>query len=345
MMKSLIVVYFKRFLMMSLIATSFLYVKNVLATDGSEFFFPKAEYDHYMKLMSEIDPYVHEQLKASHKEIGSPFIERDEGNDRIEHRKEDTYGYPIIFLSSMLDKPECEQKAILSFYAQKYRLLDQHATPEERRYILELMRLIDPSLYDAIVEVDPTGINHILWSDFFGISLTSSDIDGLPIILIDRHTLAHLNPYEQQAFLAHELGHYVLKHLQRAQTPSHDYFFERASDNRSFAKGKKVAGQLAPYETFRLAAERIQEHEADRSAILDFGIDIDIMLSAARKIIDLSAQLGDIDGPTFQRTHPLWVDRIKHLESLRSEVELRTAKQEPLKRFDWKMLAKEYTTY
>lgn len=328
--------------MLSLLAVSFLYVKNASSQEESEFFFPQAEYEHYMKLMSEIDPYVHGQLQASHKELGSPFIEKDEGNDRIEPGNENTFGYPIIFLSSMLGKPEQEQKEILRFYARKYRWLDQHLTPDERRYVLGIIALIDPALYGAIVEVDPTGMHHILWSDDFGLASTFSDHDGLPIIFINRETLLLLDPDQQQAAVAHELGHYALKHLYGSHTPSHDYFFERTSDNASFAKGKKVSDQLIPYQTFMFAARKILEHEADRSAILDFGIDIDIMLSMAGKIVAMEAQLSDIEQHTFKRTHPLWADRIKHIESLRPEVELRVAKKQSLKRFDWKALAKEY---
>ncbi len=311
------------------------------AQDESEYFFPQHEYEHYMRLIAEIDPHVHNQLNMCHKELGSPCVEKDEANARIEPATEDTLGYPVIFLSSMMDKPEHEQREILSFYVNKYRFLDSHLNQEERSYVLELIKSIDPMLYEAIVESDPSGIHHLFWTDG-GLASTFSEMDGLPVILVDRYILNLLNPYEQRCFIAHELGHYVLKHLQGPQTPSHDYFFERsADDDTPFAKGKKVSGQLSAYQTFKFAAERILEHEADRSAIMDFGIDIDIALSAARKIRDGTERF-EHTRETFKRTHPLWDDRIKHIESLRPEVELRIAKQQQPVRFNWKQLAKEY---
>lgn len=331
---------FKRFFSI-LLFVSLLYVKNLQAQEESEYFFPQQEYEHYMRLIAEIDPYVHNQLNRCHKELGSPCIEKDEANPRIEPATEDTLGHPVIFLASMLDKPEHEQREILAFYVNKHRFLDRHLSQQERNYILTLIKSIDPTLYEVMVEDDPSGIRHIFWKDG-ELASTFSEIDGLPVIFVDRYILGLLDPAEQQSCIAHELGHYVLKHLQGPQTPSHDYFFERsADDDIPFAKGKKVSNQLPAYQTFKFAAERIQEHEADRSAVMDFGVDIDIMLSAARKIRD-GTEAFEHTRKTFKRTHPLWDDRIKHIESLRPEVDLKIAKQQQPVRFNWKQLAKEY---
>ena len=73
-------------------------------------------------------------------------------------------------------------------------------------------------------------------------------------------------------------------------------------------------------------------------AVIDFGIPIDDAICHLEK----SIKNEDRSETTFQRTHPFCADRIKNLDSLRSEVELRKAQKKHRKKIDYKALAAEY---
>lgn len=105
-----------------------------------------------------------------------------------------------------------------------------------------------------------------------------------------------------------------------------------------------MSGQLVFEGTFNLAQARAREYEADRMAIIDFGITIDDAIAAAKRLLELVKE-HEIEMPkkeTFKTSQPLWKDRIEHLESLRPEVELNKACKVQRKPVEWKKLAQEY---
>jgi hypothetical protein len=211
----------------------------------------------------------------------------------------------------------------------------------ERQKLLHGLKAIDPDLYDAIIAVDPTGENHIKRNQKIkgGVGYAAfSSADGLPSFYFDP-SLAD-DPYNEMLFvLAHELSHYVLGHL--IFYPSiivHRELNPKEIPPAFKIKGKKVAGQLPYVETFKKSWSRVQETEADRMAVIDFGIPIDDALCWLEKGIKDE----DHSETTFQRTHPFRADRIKYLRALCPEIELRKAQKKQRKKIDYKALASEY---
>lgn len=217
-------------------------------------------------------------------------------------------------------------------------------TVKDREHVLEIINSLDPDLYKAIITVDPTGERHILLHDDFIASNAAID-DGLPVIFIEPGVFEKYPQDLLRAIIAHELGHYVSGHFFENNEPTHSYLFEHDGDEYpTLKKHNNMSGQLPARETFYLSRTRITEYEADRSEILDFGIDIDTAIKAAQ-ILQKEDQEKQIKNPgkkTFKRTHPFWSDRIKQFESLRKEVEVRKARGQKLPKFNWQELAAQY---
>jgi peptidase M48-like protein len=310
-----------------------------LADEPDEKDFPQEEYEHYMKLIAEIDPDMHEALKQCAIDLDGPCIDRALAGeeDRVMFGTEETEGYPILVMNSLMDRSLDAQKERLKKLMGAYK---KHVIPPmkaaERQKLLNGLKTIDPDLYDAIIAVDPTGENHIKRSQ----KVTSAYFyteDGLPLFYVDKDLVD--GPYEETLFvLAHELSHYVLDHIFRPSTVVHREFSKEVAPQEFKIKGKKVAGQLPFVETFQKARTRIQETEADRMAVIDFGIPIEdalCWLEKARKDENRSTT-------TFQRTHPFAADRIKYLRALCPEIELRKAQKKKRKKIDYNALAADY---
>ena len=195
-------------------------------------------------------------------------------------------------------------------------------TGREQKKILRIIKSIDPTLYAELIAVDPTGVDHIQ-RDYQGAAgVMPSAKDGLPIFAVSARALK-LPTRELRFILAHELGHYALGHYIQD--------FEYKVCHPAFE------------ETFHYAYDRTVEDEADRFAIVEFRIDVDDAVALAKRW-SLEVQEDELRNPekkTFQRTHPLWVTRIQHLNELRREVELLKAKNMRPKQINWKALAKE----
>jgi hypothetical protein len=301
--------------------------------------FPQEEYEHYMKLIAEIDPDMHETLKQCELELGGPCIDRAlvGEKDRVMFGTEETEGYPILVMNSLMDRLLDAQKERLQKLMGAYK---KHVVPlmktAERQKLLLGLKAVDPDLYDAIIAVDPTGENHIKRSQKVTSAYFSTE-DGLPLFYVDKDLVD--GPYEETLFvLAHELSHYVLDHIFRPATVVHREFSKEVAPQEFKIKGKKVAGQLPFVETFQKARTRVQETEADRMAVIDFGIPIDDALCWLEKAIKRENR----SATTFQRTHPFAADRIKYLRELCPEIELRKAQKKKRKKIDYNVLATEY---
>ncbi len=126
-----------------------------------------------------------------------------------------------------------------------------------------------------------------------------------------------------KASVAHELGHYVSGHILPFVHNTRQIILENA----------------------RI---RVQEYEADRVAVLNFDIPIEIMLNTADALLRSSSELKLKDAnrrrKTFTKTHPFWTDRLEHFKSLQREVELKKIHGQGRTIFDWHRLAQEHKT-
>ena len=248
--------------------------------------FREEEYEHYMKLIQEIDPAVHATLEKCEAALGAPCIEEAvDIPDMIDDGSDETQGYPIMVIKSWQKEfpgNETAQKELLAYpvkwYKEKASMVVSPITYEERQKFLQGIKAVDPTAYDAIVKVDPTGENHI--KRHYGVggnnaSMLPSPIDGLPEFHIDATII--LNPWNEMLFtVAHELSHYVLGHFFEAYQLSHRVLGTEKEGAQSFGKkGQKISGQLPFKQTFENARQRVKENECDRMAIIDFGINID----------------------------------------------------------------------
>lgn len=307
--------------------------------------FPKKEYEYYMNLAQRVHPVAYIKLKKCEIASKTPCIKKMEDID-FEPGSEKTRGYPILGFNSMLADAVQTQKGLLKMYLEWYNSLEvvSPITADERQNILKALKSIDSTVHEAIVAADSTGAQHIKRSYVAGASIMPSPIDGLPLISVDA-ALANSSIEDLRVVLAHELSHYVLGHFYEDYTLSHAGL-EATPNNQTqlLIKGKRTSSQLPFKETFEKARSRVEENEADKFAIISFGIDINDAIALAKKELSSAGEneMENMSRKTFQKTHPFWSKRIEYLESLRPEVELNTMRKIDKEPINWQKLAAEY---
>ena len=325
----------------------------------SKYAFSPEEYEYFMGLIKQINPTAYVKLKKCEDVTSNPCIEKYLDKDpefpdslgKVFEGDAESQGYPLLLLDPALkDHDEEFQKAMLQLYLKIYNEEEivPPITPQEQENIMKIIKSIDPRLYQEIVAVDPTGSEHIA-RDYRPdtISVSASQKDGLPIINIYSSAIVEFPFDELRWVIGHELGHYVLGHVHEdieKYKVRHKGLVPTEKGSGEFKKVKKVSGQL-PFEiTFQKALQRTYEDEADRFAVVDLGIGIDAGIAAAKRY-QLKLKEHEIASPEkemFYRTHPFWPARIKHLNELRREVELRKARKMKPKEINWKALAEDY---
>jgi hypothetical protein len=242
--------------------------------------FPKEEYEQYMELIGELDPDMHLTLKQCELDLGGTCIDRALAGekDRVVFGTEETDGYPILVMHSIMDRSLDAQKKhlkmLMGYYNKHIKNMVHPMATKERQKLLHGLKAIDLALYDAIIKVDPTGENHIKRSYDGGSWTSVSTDDGLPLFHFDPSLVN--DPYGEMLFvLAHELSHYILGHFYEDYTIVHRELSKEDAPQEFKIKGKKVAGKLPFKETFKKSRDRVEETEADRMAVIDFGINID----------------------------------------------------------------------
>jgi Zn-dependent protease with chaperone function len=217
----------------------------------------------------------------------------------------------------------------------------------EQSKIMEIIKNLSPSLYEAMIKVDPTGADHIKRREekykpsarLNLVGVLPSAKDGLPVVYIESRVIQI--PEKQLRFIiAHELGHYALQHPLESPILTHRVL--RKLGAIEFKKGKKISSQLPFTETFEFAFSREKEFEADRFAIIELDIPIDDAIAAAKEWIAESEELKKHETPTFKSTHPLSTARIDQFENLRREVELNKIHGRKPIDINWKKLAAYY---
>lgn len=324
--------YRKNYILWLIITTCNLYITGAAQDIPNNFFAPD-EYEYYMQLIKKLSPRVHMQLTSCAQELGEPCIEKSENNrSYVAPGTSLSNGHPTIVLASLRNESEAQQKEILTSLIKRYTDIENTLpiTKTEQRDILAIIQNIAPELHRQLINLNKKVIHpytqkqlthtvkdHIRRNYDSGLAVNVCPFDGFPIIWIDQDSfIENPDPQEQfKAAIAHELGHYVLQHLQNNQNTS-----------------KTALKEL------RKAYSRIQEFEADRSMILDFDIPISLAIENAQT---LQIQ-EDPNTKTFKSSHPLWADRIKHIKSLQTEVELKQTHKQGRKIFDWQTLAHEY---
>lgn len=227
-----------------------------------------------------------------------------------------------------------------------YYLYNRQSAPIEVQRTLRIINSIDPTLYAAIIKVDPTGEEHVKPQETYSGSPFACDIspkDGLPVIYVNKRG-QELSDDHFRAIVAHELGHYISGNMYetfgRESEIVHAGLF-KTPVSKEFKKGKKVRGQLPARESFNRAYTRVQEYEADRSSILDFGIDVDTAIEAYTILQNLLETKKQRENPLMM-THPLGSKRIDQFKDLAKEVELRKARNEPRPQINWEEHAKRF---
>jgi peptidase M48-like protein len=328
---------------------------------------PEDIYEHYMKLIGELNPQAYEKLRACEKAIGKPCIDIGVSKEAypISPGDDQTEGYPIIQIDPSLEfRGEMGTMFELSMYLDPY-LASPVILPEaERSVALEIIKDIAPDLYDLLVSVDPSGIKHF-FSDRVGPNNIGVGVgqEGFPVFAIGSE-LFQSHPKDQLKYaFAHELGHYVRGHPKKSikehkkslkikEPESFEEYKKSLKPEalqriamQEFKKGKKISGQLPFEETFGHAYSRIQEFEADRFAVIDLGQSIDAGIAFDESVSALAKE-HEIKTPekaTFLMTHPLMRARIQQLKDLRREVELNKERGIKSKqKINWKELAAEY---
>lgn len=277
--------------------------------------FAQEEYEKYMHLIEQLDLRAYQRLQVCQNLLGRPCILRRNRNDKrfIEPPSSKTKGYPIILLPAHITRSLAGvQEEILKRHIQKY---NEHPTiapitHKERQQVFDLIASIAPDLYKEMIAADPNGTQHIFRSYTSPLSVQVNINTGLPAIFVDQYILQKYPVAYLQAGLAHELGHYKLKHLLEDISP-----------------GKTQLGHM-----LARAKQRTLEYEADRSEVLDFGIDIQIAKDA------LEALEVQESGSSLKSTHPFVPDRIRQFDALYREIPLK----KDSRKIDWKTLADEY---
>jgi len=255
------------------------------------------------------------------------------------------YKIICIFLINPLFCQEHPQGDLTNFTKEDLKQIKESLERAEK--VMSIIKSIAPDLWQEIKKVDSTGINHVKEHKEFNVGATLADQDCLPIIFI--HPFYLNLPLDEVTFIiGHELGHYVSGHIGDEPFLFHHALNEEEKKDqetvepKEFRKGRKIAGQLSFESTLKKAYERTKEDEADRFSILQFGTSIDAGISFGERMINLfnNKPKNEPEKETFKRAHKFWFDRIKHLESLRREVEIRkNRKPTPI---NWKGLVENY---
>lgn len=315
---------------------AFLYLCTVVlaaslyADCSKENYFGKADYESLMQLVAQISPDAHRELIACESRSGCQCIRKAVDTDtKVIPIDEGNY---IIIIEpeflGIIDEPSARDylKTLFDSYADPVSRQNSNlrALKEGKvKQVLEIVQSIDPAAYHAITKKDPTGKEHITIDPAISAiaGLAPSTKDGLPSIYVDKDLFFTFPRNEQRFILAHELGHYKMGHFKEA------FKLKSAPPDRILLSN---------------AHNRNREHEADRIAILDFGINLDDAISFVKSRITATKEQelkkwGYIKG--LKLTHPFWEERLKHLEGLRRELEIKKA---PILPVDYDALSQKY---
>ena len=100
-----------------------------------EYDFPKDEYQHYMSLIKKVDPATYAKFKKHEEDFHEDaFSKAVTIEPTVLLPKEESQGYPVMVLPSLLDLPEAEQEAELIKYLDSYNALENQKKIDEGFY-------------------------------------------------------------------------------------------------------------------------------------------------------------------------------------------------------------------
>jgi hypothetical protein len=318
---------------------------------AGDYSLPKNYYAYYMNLIQGLNPKAYKKLNNCEADNGWPCLEiaLDEENEGVRQGGDYSLGYPILRINPGIHLwAKEDQKKYLKGFLKDYteEPIVSEVSEDELKTVMNIIKELAPKLYDAILKVDPTGADHIVRNDEYGpynFTASASGEDGLPLIELGSETAAY-DMKAKRYFIAHELGHYALGHVVKEPIKVHKVLEKvpMPMKERLLKIGKEqieVGGHLQFKKAFKHAFSREVEFEADRFAVIEFGIPLDEAIAAEKA----SAKLESSEEPeTFKRTHPHSQARINQLEDLRREIELYKAQKRQPKPIDWTGLAAQY---
>ena len=234
-------------------------------------------------------------------------------------------GYIAIFMlyfantSLCMEEYEDLQQRMKEIERKNQKMIEEHGSIF-RLQVMNIIKSIDQSAYDAIAKNDPMGTEHIRFEAIeYNGWVEPSPIDGLPQITLNPLFLAYSKD-AQRFLIAHELAHYIM-----------DDFTELYKNSYQTEED---------YDLFNNAYLRAQENEADRIAILQFRISVDAGIAFGKQVIAVEGQLKHPEKETFKSSHPLMVARIQYFDGeLRREAEIQRT---PPKNINWEDFAQMY---
>lgn len=293
---------------------------------------------YYASLVRSIDPAIHARVqkevphcfkKAAVGYTGPSVVSSDKG--------------PIMVLplekAWFLFKTEDLEPLVREWY-QLYKENPPSELPHaERIHFLEIIRELAPGLYDLIKKVDSTGAEHIGRHETKTGAYVFCASDGLPKFEIGSDVKDMPRAWQRFIF-AHELAHYVKKHLVRKDRCNH-FLPQLNSDETDKDDHSLSFGHLLDQ-----AASRINEYEADRFAVLGLGAQPEEGIAWRRGRMSLQEKKSGITAESvkkgFNSSHPHDIARIKHLRGLKREVELQKAHGKNDFSLDWEELQRFY---
>jgi len=297
--------------------------------------FPEETYNAIMLLIADLNFTAFELLMKCHElEKRACILQSNTIPPGIYYHTDRKYEYPNIILDPdiMLDTPD-DIKDQLNYYADEYsKSVAKYIPSVKRLAVLEVIAKIAPALHTLITTFDPTGKNHIQ-NDInpMNASIAILISDGLPLFIIGNYFIDETDG-EKQFTIAHELSHYVLGHITH----------KKGLPNET-EEDEVRPGLLKINETFSNSQQRIREFEADRFAVLGFGIDVNDAIKYMQNEV-IQDHEHAVPKETFKRTHPLFSARLQQLQQLKYDLEMGHIKAQ-IADINWEELASEYKIY
>ncbi len=304
-------------------------------------YFKDLEYKNAMEVIKNSNELVYDALKECSEINGKPCLTESKdvySSEGVKSPTQKTNGYPLLAF-----KPKTITDRSMTFY--NFLSYYESVLADSRKPLLETLKSIAPKLHAELVKVDPSGFYHSKMRYDKTVEVQISKKDGLPLFIVDFDYW--MNCSARNWILGHELGHYVLGHVQMIE--------ERNKEGKKLADAvlskypnKEKMDIVLFANTFNNAYIQTFEYEADRFAIVNLGITLDdINLTSLEEYSLRENQKFNEKNPqsraTFKQTHPLWEKRITLIKELSRAVEKheKPYDKKPIP-IDWISLAKAY---
>ncbi len=304
----------------------------LLATD----YFSQNEYLFIMEHIKKESREVHDTLLQCARDIKRPCILKvdDIQKQGVYYPQGEYAGYAFLKMPDMqawqAGMAKQNLKYLIGIYERYIDIYGSIMPIDGRKYILNLVKVLNVDLYEIFMNPDASfGANHIRLKSLPAslAAVSYNPIDGLPLIAIDKDFIT-LSIGQQLFTIAHELAHYILEHLMFVNNIKLPEYTSEGIGRLSLEQDQSL---------FKKSKRRINEYEADRFAILEFGTKIADAVSLFNKQKDEVVSLSNV----LHSSHPDIEKRIEYLVSLEREI---GSSRAPFI-IDWSRLAQEYKEF